>query len=59
MSPDLFIWERSTYSLFDWCGDLGGLYDGLYYFIRAVLSPISAFALRSTVLTNFFRFRTS
>ena len=31
MSLDLVTWMRQTYSLLDWLGDLGGLYDSLYY----------------------------
>ena len=59
MSIDLISWERQTYSLLDWLGDLGGLYDALYLIFAALISPITMFTLHSTLLTSFFRYRTS
>ena len=59
LSLDLISWERSTYNVLDWLGDLGGLYDALFILLKALLSPIAGFTLYSTLLTKFFRFRAS
>ena len=59
ISLDLISWERQTYNLLDWLGDLGGLFDALFHIAQVLVSPLSAFALYSTLLTKFFRFRTS
>ena len=47
--------ERQTYSLLDWIGDIGGLFDGLRIFIGKIIAPIAAIALRSDLLTLNFR----
>ena len=54
MSLDLLTWMRQTYSLLDWLGDLGGLFDALWYIVSLIVRPASAFALQKTLLT-FFR----
>lgn len=59
MSPHLLLWERQTYSILDWLGDLGGLYDALFLIVKVILSPISVFSLHSTLLSGFFSFRRS
>ena len=56
---DLVSWQRNTYSILDWLGALGGLYDSLYFIIKAIVMPISTFTLHSTILKDFFRFRPS
>ena len=38
---DLKVIERSTYSLLDWLGDVGGLYDGLKLIGTALVSPFA------------------
>ena len=55
MSLDLVTWSRQTYSLLDWLGDLGGLFDALYYIASLIVRPASAFALQATMLVSFFR----
>ena len=55
MSLDLVTWERSTYSLLDYLGDLGGLFDALWYIARFIVKPFSAIHLYATMLTTFFR----
>ena len=55
MSLDLVTWERSTYSLLDYLGDLGGLFDALWYIARFIVKPFSAVTLYATMLTSFFR----
>ena len=47
--------ERSTYSLLDWLGDVGGLFDGLILMTRWFVSPMVVFALRAKLLSQIFR----
>ena len=58
MSLDLLTWMRETYSLLDWFGDLGGLFDALWYVVSLLVRPTSAFVLQTTLLT-FFRLQKS
>ena len=51
---NLFHWQRQTYSLLDWLGDLGGLFDALWYVVSLIVRPASAFVLQ-TILLTFFR----
>ena len=39
-----FVYNRQTYSLLDWFGDMGGLYDGLYLGISIVLNSYFKFS---------------
>ena len=57
MDLDEFQWQRSTYSILDWLGDLGGLYDALAGVCRFLLGPTTAYALQSTLMTGIFRVR--
>ena len=43
MSLDRVNWNRQTYSLLDWLGDLGGLADALFYALRALVQISSVF----------------
>ena len=45
MSPNKQVYNRQTYSLLDWLGDLGGLYDALILIASLIVAPISAFNL--------------
>ena len=45
LSQDLTSWNRQTYSILDFIGDLGGLLDGLKYACLLVLAPFSTFNL--------------
>ena len=54
MSLDKKRWSRQTYSLLDWLGDLGGLYDALRVICGAIIAPVSNFVLEMTLLTTFF-----
>ena len=40
-SPDMQEWSRSTYSVLDFLGDLGGLLDALKYLFFVLVSPFS------------------
>ena len=55
MSLDLKVWNRETYSMLDWLGDLGGLFDSLKYIASAFVLPASGFAINATLLGQFFR----
>jgi len=55
MSPDKQVYNRQTYSLLDWMGDLGGLYDALILIAGLIVAPISAFNLQSTLMAKLFR----
>ena len=58
-SPDLIVIERQTYSLLEWLGDVGGLFDALVIIGEFLVGPISAFALKATLLSKIFRFTQS
>ena len=53
---DQKVWTRSTYSVLDWFGDLGGLFDALVHLAGIFISPLSVFALKSSLLTSIFRY---
>lgn len=48
------IIERQTYSLLEWLGDVGGLFDGLRLVSRLIMSPFSSFALKSFLLASIY-----
>ena len=43
--------ERKTYSLLEWLGDVGGLFDGISIIASSIVSSFSAFALKAQLLT--------
>ena len=49
MHLDRINWNRSTYSLLDWLGDLGGLSDALLYICQIVITYFSSFNMRVTL----------
>ena len=59
VSPDLIVIERQTYSLLEWLGDVGGLFDALIIIGGYIVGPISAFTLKATLLSRIFRFTQS
>ena len=44
--------ERNTYSLLEWLGDVGGLFDGLVLIAHFSTSPIVVFALKTELLNG-------
>lgn len=40
---DMKVIERKTYSLLEWIGDVGGLFDGLIYLGSIFITPIAIF----------------
>ena len=57
-SPNHKIIARETYHGLDFLGDLGGLFDALKILGGILISPVSAFALNSRLLTTIFRVAT-
>ena len=55
LSMDQTVIERQTYSLLEWLGDCGGLYDALKIISGAMLAPLSSLALNTKLLTQIFR----
>ena len=47
LNPNINKIRRKTDSFLDWLGDWGGLLDGLDFIIKTLLSPFSAYMLRS------------
>ena len=46
--------ERQTYSLLEWIGDIGGLFDGLRIVASSIVTPLAAFVLKSKLLSENF-----
>ena len=53
MDPSLTTIERQTYSLLDWIGDVGGLFDGLKVLGTFLIAPVATFAMQAEVLITF------
>jgi len=51
LTMDQNIIERQTYSLLEWLGDVGGLFDGLCLIGGLIIAPLGAFALKTELLT--------
>ena len=47
------ISERQTYSLLEYLGDLGGLFDALRYIASLILGPLTAIALKLSLFETF------
>ena len=48
------IIERQVYSILEWLGDVGGLFDGLCLVGGSLIAPISSYALRSLLLSQVY-----
>ena len=57
MHGDRVNWNRQTYSLLDWLGDLGGLTDALLYLSKAIVASLSGHSLRVTLTKSFVKVR--
>lgn len=53
------IINRQTYSLLEWLGDVGGLFDALHIIGSLIIGPLSSYALDSALLAGLFRSRKS
>lgn len=47
---------RSTYSVLDWIGDIGGLFDGLYAIGRYFVAPAAHFTVQAKLLSTLYSF---
>ena len=56
---DKLIFNRQTYSLLEWLGDLGGLFDAFYLLCNVLVTPIAAFNMQATLMSNLVRVRPS
>ena len=48
--------ERQTYSLLEWLGDIGGLFDALKLIGAALVAQIAGFSMEAQLLNAIFRF---
>ena len=55
ISLDLGVTERSTYSLLEFFGDIGGLLDFLKLIAAVMIGPVAKLALSMELLTGMFR----
>ena len=46
--------ERATYSVLEWFGDVGGLYDGLLIITSAIFGSIASLSLKIKTLSLAF-----
>ena len=56
LSTDLQVVQRKTYSLLEWLGDIGGLFDALKYLGLLLILPFRTFTLKVELLSSIFRF---
>ena len=49
IKPDVLKIRRKTDSLLDWLGDWGGLLDSLYFIADILVSPLSAYMMKSKI----------
>ena len=52
LSQDLTTIERQTYSLLEWLGDVGGLFDGLVLFANYLIAPFVSFYMQSVLFSQ-------
>ena len=57
LGQDLEVTERSTYSLLELLGDIGGLFDSLRILGEFIVAPVAAVALKIQLLTSLFHRR--
>ena len=59
LSFSLTTVERQTYSILEWLGDVGGLFEGLNGIGFFLVAPIATYAMRMEILTTTFSFAKS
>ena len=57
MNLDRMTWNRQTYSILDWLGDIGGLLDIMIYMGYLMVYPVVSFTMNTTLMASFFRFK--
>ena len=55
LDPRVRTFQRNTYDVLGWLGDIGGLIDAVYIILKITLLPITTFNLKSFLLTLMFR----
>ena len=55
ISQDVVLWQRQTYSVLDFLGDLGGLFDALRVIGGASIAPFSKFIMQVTLMVSLFK----
>ena len=56
INPDVLKVRRKTDSLLDWLGDWGGLRDGLHFLADIIVSPLSAYMMKSKIVSLLVKF---
>jgi len=54
ISPDIVNHTRSVYSVLDWLGDVGGLFDALNLIARALLSTLTTLIFKLGLFNRLF-----
>ena len=54
----MIVTERQSYSILDWLGDVGGLFDALSPMGAFLVGPVARIVLRDSFAYNFFYERT-
>ena len=49
------VTARETYGLLEFLGDLGGLFDALYYGFAFIASPMTSIVLSSELMMSIFK----
>ena len=53
LSNEKVIIEREAYSVLEWLGDVGGLFDGLRVIAYIIIGPITSLKVKSYLLKLF------
>ena len=56
MNRNLFKFDREVYSLLDWFGNLGGLFEGLSLFFGLVVATINFSFYKNYMVSNLFMY---
>ena len=59
MDTDVMNWNRQTYSLLDWLGDIGGFYGMICTLASIMVYPMAKFRLETALMSSMFRLRQS
>ena len=54
LNSDMTVIERKTYSVLEWLGDIGGLFDGLSLIASHLVAPAAAYVMRAELLSKLF-----
>ena len=55
LNQEVITYERSTYSLLEWLGDVGGLVEGLSIMGTFIIGPMTTLAIKKELLSHIFR----